>query len=156
MVSDLLPGPQEPWDVSQTIQQYFETGVYSPPARAKNERTDEDVKVEVYSLSEYDQLDSLFDTYDLMSRAKAAGGVMYMTLTCSSRLVDLRKKIALWKSAGNEAIGAERVRLWHIGHTRAQCGPTLAFDLITDLNVPLARSAGTLRFWMEAISDGKW
>lgn len=155
MVSDLLPGPQGPWEVSEALQQYYETGVYSPTPEVNDERVNDNVSVEVFSMSDYDQLDSLFDTYDLMSCAKAANGVMYMTLPRSSRLADLRKKIATWKSSDSEAIGAERVRLWHIGHTRAQCGPTLAFDLITDLNLPLAESAGTLRFWMEAISEGK-
>ncbi|KAJ5919525.1 hypothetical protein N7454_009360 [Penicillium verhagenii] len=135
MVSELLPGPQGPWEVPRSLKEYYETGV------------------EVYSLPEYDQLGDLFDTYDLMSKAKSNNGVMYMTLPCSSRLAELRKKIALWKSVGEEVIGAERVRLWHIGHTRAQCGPTLAFEHITDLNTPLDASAGIMRFWMEAISE---
>jgi hypothetical protein len=108
----------------------------------------------VYSTTEYDQLNSLFDTYDLMSHSKAVNGVMYMTLPRSSRIAELRKKISFWKSAGEEVVGPERVRLWHIGHTRAQCGPTLAFDLISDMNAPLDVSGGTLRFWMETISEG--
>lgn len=152
MVSELLPGPQGPWEVSEPLKQYYETGLYQPVSPA-GEKPVDDVQVEVYSTGEYDQLNSLFDTYDLMSHAKATKGVMYMTLPRSSRLADLRKKIVLWKSAGQESIGPERVRLWHIGHTRAQCGPTLAFDLISDLNVPLDSSAGTMRFWMETISE---
>ena len=155
LVSELLPGPQGPWDVSEPLKQYYETGVYNLASPVGEKSVCNDVQVEVYSMSEYGQLNSLFDTYDLMSHAKATNGVMYMTMPRSSRLAELRKKIALWKSAGNEAIGAERVRLWHIGHTRAQCGPTLAFDLITDLNVPLDASVGILRFWMETISEGK-
>ncbi|KAJ5642014.1 Zinc fingerRING-type [Penicillium lividum] len=153
MVSELLPGPQGPWEVPKSLKEYYETGVYSPISSSNQKSSNEDVQVEVYSLPEYDQLDCLFDTYDLMSNAKSNNSVMYMTLPRSSRLAELRKKIALWKSAGGEVIGAERVRLWHIGHTRAQCGPTLAFEHITDLNTPLDASAGTMRFWMEAISE---
>ncbi|KAJ6007318.1 hypothetical protein N7540_011294 [Penicillium herquei] len=153
MVSELLPGPQGPWEVSDALKEYYETGVYNPTLQVAEKSATEDIKVEVYSLPDYDQLGSLFDTYDLMSHAKSNNGVMYMSLPRSSRLAELRKKIAMWKSAGEEAIGAERVRLWHIGHTRAQCGPTLAFDHITDLNTPLDASAGTVRFWMETISE---
>lgn len=150
MVSELLPGPQGPWEVSEPLKQYYDTGVYQSALAEKNE-----VQVEVYSTTNYDQLGSLFDTYDLMSHAKASNGVMYIALPRSSRIAELRKQIALWKSAGDESIGPERVRLWRIGHTRAQCGPTLAFDLISDLNVPLDSSGATLRFWMETISEGK-
>ncbi|KAJ5566687.1 uncharacterized protein N7459_010069 [Penicillium hispanicum] len=153
MVSELLPGPQGPWEVSEALKQYYETGIYRMAPETYEKPANEEVQVEVFSVSDYDQLNSLFDTYDLMSRAKATNGVMYMTLPRSSRLADLRKKIALWKSAANEAVGAERVRLWHIGHTPSQCGPTLTFDLITDLNLPLDGSVDTLRFWMETISE---
>ena len=156
MVSELLPGPQGPWDVSSALKEYYETGVYRPNEGVVEKPMNGDVQVEVYSMAEYEQLDSLFDTYDLMSRAKAANSVMYMTLPRSSRLADLRKKIATWKSANHETVGAERVRLWHIGQSRIQCGPTLAFDLITDLNVPLDESHGTMRFWMETISEGQF
>lgn len=152
MVSELLPGPQGPWEVPESLKHYYETGLYQPvpPACVKSMV---DVQVEIYSMTDHDQLCSLFDTYDLMSHAKATNGAMYMTLPGSYRLTDLRKKIALWKSTGSEPIRPERVRLWHIGHTRAQCGPTLAFNLISDLNVPLESSDGTLRFWMETISE---
>lgn len=152
MVPELLPGPQGPWEVSESLKQYYETGLYQP-APAVAEKPVDDVQVEVYSAGGYEQLNSLFDTYDLMSHAKATNGVLYMSLPRSSRLADLRKKIALWKSAGQAPIRPERVRLWHIGHTRAQCGPTLAFDQISDLNVPLDSSACTERFWMETISE---
>lgn len=152
MVSELLPGPQGPWEVPESLKQYYETGLYQPVPPA-DEKARDDVQVEIYSMAEHDQLSSLFDTYDLMSHSKATKGVMYMTLRRSSRLTDLRRKITLWKSAGSELIRPERVRLWHIRHTRAQCGPTLAFDMISDLNVPLDSSAGTLRFWMETISE---
>lgn len=151
MVSELLPGPQDPWDVSEPLKQYYETGVY----QTADDTAKTDVQVEMYSMSDYEKLNSLFDSYDLMMHAKSSNGVMYMTLPRSSRLAELRKKISLWKSAGGESVGPERVRLWHIGHTRAQSGSALALDLITDLNVPLDSSGGTLRFWMETISEGK-
>ncbi|KAJ5182405.1 Zinc finger RING-type [Penicillium capsulatum] len=151
-VSELLPGPQGPWSVPDTLKQYYETGVYNSDP---SDRTpaDKSIQVEVYSMSEYEQLGSLFDAYDLMSHAKATNSVLYMSVPSSTRISGLRKKISAWKSAGENSIGPERVRLWHIGHTRAQCGPTLAFDLITDLNVPLDSSDSTLRFWMETISE---
>ncbi|KAJ5981047.1 Zinc finger RING-type [Penicillium waksmanii] len=152
MVSEILPGPQGPWEVSEDLKNYYESGVYQPPSVAAETLSKTDVQVEVYSSSGYDQLNSLFDTYDLMSHSKATNSVMYMTLPRSSSIAELRKKIASGKSAADELIGAERVRLWHIGHTRAQCGPTLAFDLITELDVPLDSSGGVMRFWMETIS----
>jgi hypothetical protein len=148
-VSELLPGPQGPWEVSEGLKQYYETGIYPLVPQSANG----DVQVEVYSLPKYGQLNSLFDTYDLMSQARAANGVMYMTLPRSSPMVDLRKKIAIWKSTDSEGLRPERVRLWQIGHTRAQFGPTLAFDRITDLNAPLDSSLSTIRFWMEIISE---
>ena len=154
MLSELLSGPPEPWEVPNALKEYYETGLYTP-SPAGDKAPNEDVQVEVFSLPDYDQLGSLFDTYDLMSHAKSNNGVMYMSLPRSSRLAELRKKIAMWKSADDEAIGPERVRLWHIGHTASQCGPTLAFDHITDLNTPLDSSAGTMRFWMETISEGE-
>lgn len=154
MISDLLPGPQGPWEPQGSLKQYYKTGVPGPDLLSPGKSTSENTSVEVYSLSDYQKLGNLFDTYDLMSHAKAENGVMYATLPRTSRIADLRKKIALWKSARNESIGAERVRLWRIGHTRAQCGPTLAFDLITDLNIPLDASTGVSRFWMETISEG--
>jgi len=154
MVSELLPGPQGPWEVSETLKRYYETGVYQPVPVADAAPVKDDVQVEVYSTTDYDQLNSLFDTYDLMSHSKAANGTMYMSLPRTSRVAELRKKISIWKSAGDEVVGPERVRLWRIGHTRAHCGPTLAFDLISDMNVPLEVSGGPLRFWMETISEG--
>lgn len=153
-VSELLPGPRGPWSVPETLKEYYETGVYKSTASDQT-TTKKNLQVEVYSMSGYDQLNSLFDTYDLMMHAKATDSVLYMELPSSTRIAELRKNIALWRSAGEENIGPERVRLWHIGQTLAQSGPSLAFDLITDLNVPLDTSNGTLRFWMETISEGE-
>lgn len=153
MVPEILPGPQGPWEVSEDLKNYYETGVYNPAPVAGDTLSKTSVQVEVFSLSGYDRLNSLFDTYDLMSHSKAANSVMYMTLPRSSSIAELRKRIASGKSTADEPIGAERVRLWHIGHTRAQCGSTLAFDLITELDVPLDSSGGVMRFWMETISE---
>lgn len=152
MVSELLPGPQGPWEVPAALKQYYDNGVYPSTAEKSGNG---DVQAEVYSLSQYDPLDSLFDTYDLMSQAKAANGVMYVTMPRSTPIVELRKKIATWKSTGPETIGPERVRLWQIGHTRAQFGPTLAFHRITDLNATLDCSLDTVRFWIETVSEGE-
>ncbi|EPS35013.1 hypothetical protein PDE_09978 [Penicillium oxalicum 114-2] len=149
LASEMLPGPRGPWQTSEAMQQYFETGLYQTARDAKKA----DVPVEVYSSASYDKLDSLFDGYDLMMHAKASNGVMYMTLPRSSSLVELRKKIALWKSAGTDNIRPELVRLWHIGQAGTPSSSPLALDLITDLNVPLTSSETPVRFWMETISE---
>ncbi|KAJ5795348.1 hypothetical protein N7457_001947 [Penicillium paradoxum] len=148
VVSEFLPGPQGPWEVPEPLKQYYETGVYHT-----GDKPVDNVQVEVYSLPQYDQLTSLFDSYDLMAQARAANSVMYITLPRSSRLVELRKRIAIWKSEGSEIIGPERVRFWQIGNSFAQPGSSLAFDRTTDLNVPLDPSLSTIRFWMEIISE---
>ncbi|CAI7601046.1 unnamed protein product [Penicillium palitans] len=148
MISELLPGPQGPWEVPENLKQYYETGVYHT-----GDKPADDVQVEVYSLPQYDQLTSLFDSYDLMAQAKAANSVMYITLPRSSRLAELRKRIAIWKSSGSGRIGPERVRFWQIGNSFAQHGSSLAFDRTMDLNVPLDPSLSTIRFWMETISE---
>ncbi|RAL11180.1 putative MATH and UCH domain protein [Aspergillus homomorphus CBS 101889] len=149
VVQDYLPGAQGPWEVPASLKQYYETGTYLLAPTEKDE-----IEVEVYSLPKYDQLGSLFDTYDLMAQAKTANSVMYLTVPRSSNYVDLRKKIALWASIKTEqATSPEYVRLWQVGHTRAQSGPTLAFARITDLSNSLELPAKTARFWMEIVSD---
>lgn len=150
MVSELLPGSQGPcWEVPESLKQYYETGVYHT-----GDEPVHDVQIEIYSLPQYDQLTSLFDSYDLMAQAKAANSVVYMSMPRSSRLAELRKRIALWKSAGSEHIGPERVRLWQIGNSFAHSVSSLVFDRTIDLNVPLDPSLSTIRFWMETISEG--
>ncbi|PWY92261.1 MATH and UCH domain protein [Aspergillus heteromorphus CBS 117.55] len=152
LVQDFLPGPQGPWDVPAPMKDYYESGIYPVQADAKAE-TDE-IQVEVYSLPKYEQLGSLFDTYDLMSQAKSENNVMYLTVPRSSNYVDLRKKIASWASARTEdSPCAEHVRLWQIGHTRDQFGPTLAFSRISDLTSTLDFPLKTVRFWMQVVSD---
>ncbi|KAJ5270113.1 hypothetical protein N7505_005871 [Penicillium chrysogenum] len=148
MISELLPGPQGPWEVPEALQQYYETGVYH-----SDDKPTHRVQVEVYALPQYDQLASLFDSYDLMAQAKAANSVMYMVLPRSSRLAELRKRIAMWKSSGSDHIAPERVRFWQIGDSFAQSGSSLAFDRTTDLNIPLDPSLRVIRFWMEIISE---
>jgi len=51
----------------------------------------------------------------------------------------------MWKSAGGEDSWPERVRFGILGKARGSSGSTLAFDLITDLNVPLDSRGGTMR-----------
>ncbi|CAG7944237.1 unnamed protein product [Penicillium nalgiovense] len=148
MISELLPGPQGPWEVPKALKQYYETGISHT-----GDKTTHHVQVEVYALLQYDQLASLFDSYDLMAQAKAANSVMYMTLPRSSRLAELRKRIAIWKSSGSDHVAPERVRFWQIGDSFAQSGSSLAFDRTTDLNVPLDSSLSIIRFWMEIISE---
>jgi hypothetical protein len=151
MISELLPGPQGPWEASESMKTYYETGIYQT-----GDKPADDVCLEVYSLPGYDKLTSLFDTCDLMAQAKATDSVMYMTLPRSSRLVDLRKKIALRKSASSQPVGPERVRLWQIGDSSAPSGLSLVFDSTANLEAPLDSSLSTIRFWVEIISEGKW
>ena len=146
LVGEFLPGPQEPWDVPEPMKEYYETGKYPFKKSLDGESAEQDVQVEVYSLPQYDQLGSLFDTYDLMSRAKPNNNVMYLTMPRSSTHVELRKKIALWKSSGVEPIPSEHVRLWKIGHS---------FSRVWDLNNTLDVPSKVLRFWMQVVSDGK-
>lgn len=100
-------------------------------------------------------MDSLFDTYDLMSRAKASKNVMYLTIPRSSTLVDLRKKIVLWKSPGTENIPSEHVRLWQIGHTQERYGSTLAFSRVSKLDDTLDLPVEIARFWIHVVSGGE-
>ncbi|PYH88198.1 MATH and UCH domain protein [Aspergillus ellipticus CBS 707.79] len=152
VLQDYLPGPQGPWDAPASLKEYYESGIYPVQADAKTET--DDIQVEVYSLPKYEQLGSLFDTYDLMSQAKSENSVMYLTVPRASNYVDLRKKIALWASAKtDDSPCAEHVRLWQIGHTRDQFGPTLAFSRISDLTSTLDFPLKIVRFWMQVVSD---
>ncbi|THC87459.1 hypothetical protein EYZ11_013095 [Aspergillus tanneri] len=153
VVQHYLPGPQGPWDVQDSVKIYYETGTL-PLTASSNEKPVEDIQVEVYSMSQYDKLDSLFDTYDLMSQAKTANNVMYLTVPRSTNLIELRKKIALWVSAGAQnEICPEYVRLWQIGHTIDRFGPTLAFSRVSDLKKTLDLPLQTARFWMQIVSE---
>ncbi|GKZ22057.1 hypothetical protein AbraIFM66951_004905 [Aspergillus brasiliensis] len=152
LAQEFLPGPQGPWDVPASLKEYYETGLH--PVQLDDQCGKDEINVEVYSLPKYDQLGSLFDTYDLMSQAKVENGVMYLTVPRSSNYVDLRKKIAMWASTkSSESTCAEHVRLWQIGHTRDQFGPTLAFARISDLTSTLDFPLKTVRFWMQVVSD---
>ncbi|KAB8264630.1 hypothetical protein BDV32DRAFT_117318 [Aspergillus pseudonomiae] len=153
LVSQYLPGPQGPWAASPAMKEYYERGIY-PYAESPDRKTTEDIQVEVYSAPQYDKLDSLFDTYDLMSQAKAANKVMYLTVPRSTNLIELRKKIALWASAGaQDQTGPEHIRLWQIGHTRDRFGPTLAFSRVSDLRTTLNLPMKTARFWIQVVSN---
>ncbi|KAL3476484.1 hypothetical protein BJX99DRAFT_227808 [Aspergillus californicus] len=156
VVSDYLPGPQGPWDVSDDLKEYYETGQVSQPKKAdgKADDEDEDVQVEVYSLQKYDQLDSLFNTYDLMSQAKATNGVMYLSVPRSTNLIDVRKKIATWATTRTENdVSPDNVRLWQIGHIRDRFGPTLEFTRISDLTTTLDLPQNPVRYWLQVVSD---
>ena len=155
VIKDFLPGPQGPWDVSDDLKEYYQTGEVRPPKKTDGEAESGDIKVEVYSLKNYDQLSSLFDSYDLMSQAKAANSVMYLTVPRSTNLVDVRKKIGLWASSQNKTeINPENVRLWQIGHTRECFGPTLALTRISDLTATLDLPLDPVRYWLQIVSDG--
>ncbi|KAB8211637.1 hypothetical protein BDV34DRAFT_87112 [Aspergillus parasiticus] len=148
-----LPGPQGPWDAPPAMKEYYERGIH-PYAESSDGKVTGDVQVEVYCAPQYDKLDSLFDTYDLMSQAKAANKVMYLTVPRSTNLIELRKKIALWASAGaQDQTGPEHIRLWQIGHTRDRFGPTLAFSRVSDLRTTLNLPVKTARFWIQVVSD---
>ncbi|KAL2004605.1 hypothetical protein VTN00DRAFT_3341 [Thermoascus crustaceus] len=152
VVRDFLPGPPEPWEVPASMKVYFETGWYplDPPGATTR---DTNVNVEIYSLAKFENLDSLFDSYDLMSRAKSTKDVMCLTVPYTTTVVDLRKKIARWKSTTSQKVRPEHVRLWQIGQTKDLCGPTLSFNRITDLDYTLEFNLKTVRFWIHIVSD---
>ncbi|KAE8155215.1 hypothetical protein BDV25DRAFT_38461 [Aspergillus avenaceus] len=153
VVHDYLPGPQGPWDAAPSMKEYYERGIY-PVAESPDGKEPEEIQIEVYSAPQYEKLDSLFDSYDLMSEAKAANKVMYLTLPRATNLIDLRKKIALWASTGSQdGMSPENIRLWQIGHTRDGFGPTLAFSRISDLRNTVDLPLKTARFWMQIVSD---
>ncbi|KAL4882255.1 hypothetical protein BJY04DRAFT_187530 [Aspergillus karnatakaensis] len=155
VVKDFLPGPQGPWEVSEELREYYKTGQVSIPKKADGTAENDDVQVEVYSLQKYDQLSSLFDSYDLMSQAKAANSVMYLSIPRSTNLIEVRKKIGLWASTRTETeVSPENVRLWKIGHTRDRYPPTAALTRISDLTATLEESVSPVRYWLQIVSDG--
>ncbi|KAL3490950.1 hypothetical protein BJX62DRAFT_225504 [Aspergillus germanicus] len=156
VVKDFLPGPQGRWEVTEELKEYYESGRVNVPKKTDDGNAEEeDVQVEVYSLQKHDQLPSLFDTYDLMSQAKAANGVMYLSVPRSTNLADVRKKIATWATTRAETdVSPENVRLWQIGHTRDhRYGPTLAFIRISDLTATLDNPQNPVRYWLQIVSD---
>ncbi|KAL6234910.1 hypothetical protein BDW75DRAFT_230802 [Aspergillus navahoensis] len=154
VIKDFLPGPQGPWDVSDDLKQYYETGEVAPQKKTDGGAKDEDIQIEVYSLEKYDQLGSLFDSYDLMSQAKTANSVMYMSVPRSTNLIDLRKKIGLWASTRSGAeVNPENVRLWQIGHAR-DSSATILLKRISDLTATVDLPLNPVRYWMQIVSDG--
>ncbi|KAI9370520.1 hypothetical protein BJX61DRAFT_87752 [Aspergillus egyptiacus] len=155
VVKDFLPGPQGPWEVSEDLKTYYETGQICHLKKTDGKAEDEDIQVEVYSLEKYDQLGSLFDTYDLMSQAKAANSVMYLSVPRSTNLTDVRKKIALWAATTAEKdVSPEHIRLWQIGHSRDRFGPTLELTRISNLAATLDLPQNSVRYWVQVMSDG--
>ncbi|KAL2220470.1 hypothetical protein M432DRAFT_320148 [Thermoascus aurantiacus ATCC 26904] len=150
-VREFLPGPPEPWEAPAPMKVYFETGWY--PLDLPGATPDPTVHVEVYSLPAFDPLGSLFDSYDLMSQAKALNAVMYLTLPCTATGVDLRRRVAQGKSTGSQKIRPEHVRLWQIGQTRDLHGPTLVFHRISDLDYTLEYNLKTVRFWIHIVPE---
>lgn len=153
VVGEFLPGPQGPWDAPEPVKEYYKTGTYPFTKDVDGKPAESDLQVEVYSLPNYDEMGSLFDTYDLMSRAKLSNNVMYLNVPRSSTYVDLRKKVSLWKSSSGDIIPSEHVRLWQIGHTLDRHGPTLAFSRVSNLNDTLDLPSKVARFWMQVVSD---
>ncbi|KAL5049474.1 hypothetical protein BDW71DRAFT_204732 [Aspergillus fruticulosus] len=154
VVKDFLPGPQGPWEVSDYLKQYYETGGITTQKKTDGAAKDEDIQVEVYSLKKYDQLSSLFDSYDLMSQAKAANSVMYMSVPRSTNLIDVRKKIGLWASTRSGAeVSPENVRLWQIGYAR-DCSTTVSLKRVSDLTATVDLPLNPVRYWMQIVSDG--
>ncbi|PLN80648.1 MATH and UCH domain protein [Aspergillus taichungensis] len=154
VVDEFLPGPQGPWETSPAMKTYYEQGT-APVSMPDGAPTPDAVPVEVYTMPEYDQLDSLFDTYDLMAQAQSAGRVQHLTVPRGSTLQDLRKTIVGGHATDAEApLRPEHVRLWQIGHTRERFGPTLAFSRVSDLTATVDGSLGPVRFWMQVVSDG--
>lgn len=153
VVGKFLTGPPEPWDVPGPLNEYFELGIYSPTKQvAGKSENEDDLSVEVYSISQYDNMDSLFDSYDLMSQAKSSNNVIYLTVPRSLTYVELRKQIAKCKSSGTESISSENVRLWQIGHARERFGAVLAISRVSNLNDTLDVPLNVARFWLQIVS----
>ena len=153
VVGEFLPGPQGPWDAPEDMREYYETGQCPLNKTVDGKPVESDLQIEVYSLPDYNEMGSLFDTYDLMSRAKSGNNVMYLSVPRASTFADLREKVTRWKSSGGDTIPSDYVRLWHIGHTHELHGPTLAFLRVSNLNDALDLPGKVARFWMQIVSD---
>ncbi|KAL4773398.1 hypothetical protein BDW60DRAFT_185014 [Aspergillus nidulans var. acristatus] len=154
VIADFLPGPQGPWEVSDELKHYYETGEVTSQKKADGKTEVEDIQVEVYSLEKYDKLGSLFDSYDLMSQAKTASSIMYMSVPRSTNLIDVRKRIGLWASTRSGAeVSPENIRLWQIGHAR-DCSATVSLKRVSDLTATVDLSLNPVRYWMQIVSDG--
>lgn len=156
-VQEYLPGPQGPWNASQEMRTYYADHVFPFWNLSIDDKAERSLQVEIYSLSQYDQLPSLFHTYDLMSQAKSTNHVLYLTVPSSTTFADLRRKVALWDSdSGGAKTLPERIRLWRIGSIDSEFGPTLAFDRVSDLNQSLGTKLKNVRLWMQLVSDGMY
>lgn len=156
VVREILPGPQDRWDATEFMRKYYEHGTHLILKAPDEASAKQLVQVEVYALPKYDGLGSLFDTYDLMSHAKATDNVMYLKFPRSASMSEVRKSIASCMSADGNQIHPEHVRLWEIGHARELFGAILSFRRIADLNATLHQPMDTIRFWMQVVSDGKF
>lgn len=155
MAHEFLPGPQGRWETSESMKKYYENGTHLV-LKAPDEKTaKQHLQLEVYSLRNYNELNSLFDTYDLMSYAKMSNNAMYLNLPRSTSMAEVRKRIALWASADGRQTHPEHVRLWQIGHAGDPVGATHAFRRISDLNANFEHPLSTVRLWMEIVSGGK-
>ncbi|GAD99928.1 conserved hypothetical protein [Paecilomyces variotii No. 5] len=150
VVQEYLTGKPEPWEITAPVKKYFET-TQDPRIVDADDKKPVDISVEVYSLPHYDQLPSLFDSYDLMSQAKAANHVMYMTVPHTTSIVELRKRIALWKSNDTDKIPTERIRLWQVGQTKELFGPTVLLNRVVELDDYFLLK--TARLWVHVLSE---
>jgi Ubiquitin carboxyl-terminal hydrolase len=156
VIPEYLPGKLEAWDVAEPLRTYFETGSYASKEDASESeaKIEQTVQVEVYGLPAIEEsLESIFDTYDLMSQAKRTGNVKYFTLPKSTSIADLRRKIAFSQTSETEQIGNNRVKLWKIGHAKKQLGAGLLFDRQDDLTETLAKEGEVVRFWTHILSE---
>lgn len=152
VVDRFLTGPKGPWDVPASLNQYLDSNTYSPTDQVADNPENENINVEVYSVSQYDNMDNIFDSFDLMSRAKSSDNVIYLTVPRSWTFVELRKQIAKCKSSSTEPIPSENVRLWHIGQSRERYGAILSINRVSDLNDTLNLQLSVARFWLEIVS----
>lgn len=155
VVTEFLTGKPESWEVAAPVQTYFETSrdPFVVDTGDRSDRTSRDINVEIYSLPQFDQLPSLFDSYDLMSQAKATNNVLYMTVPYLTFMGELRTRIALWKSSETEKIPTERIRLWQVGPTKKLFGPTLLLNRIVDVEEYFELK--TVRLWLHVLPEGR-
>ncbi|KAL4805009.1 hypothetical protein BDV18DRAFT_23764 [Aspergillus unguis] len=156
VIKEFLPGPQGPWEASDELKQYYDTGrVDMSMSKQADGAAEKDIQIEVYTLDKYDTLGNLFDAYDLMSQAKAANSVMYMSVPRSTNLTDIRKKIGHWASAQTESeISPDNIRLWQFDHAGPTSSlPPFGLSRVTDLRATPSSFVNPVRYWLQIVSD---
>ena len=154
VIHQFLPGPLPQWDAPKFLERYYENGTHLILKAPDEKAAQEHVKVEVYTLSHCHELASLFHAYDIMSLAKSTNNVMYLSVPRSTTLGEVRKRIALWRSADTQ-IPSQSIRLWKLGPGYEPSLATLGFSRIIDLTATVQQPLGIVRLLAHVLSPGK-